>query len=63
MVSVTSGNLSAGRAHLRTIQPHQYCCTRCGYGIVVRALPPECPMCRGTVWEAGRRLPAPAPSM
>jgi hypothetical protein len=62
MVSPTRRNLS-GRAHPRTIEPQQYCCGTCGYGIVVRTLPAACPMCRGTMWETGRRLPAPAPSM
>jgi rubrerythrin len=25
-------------------------CGRCGYGIVVRREPPDCPMCRSTTW-------------
>ena len=28
-----------------------YRCASCGYGIVVRQLPPSCPMCRETRWE------------
>jgi hypothetical protein len=33
-------------------------CADCGYGIVIVASTlPDCPMCRGSVWEAG----APAP--
>lgn len=26
-------------------------CGRCGYGVVVRREPPECPMCRGSSWR------------
>jgi rubrerythrin len=26
-------------------------CKRCGYGVVVRREPPECPMCRETSWR------------
>jgi rubrerythrin len=26
-------------------------CGECGYGIVVRRDPPECPMCRTTSWS------------
>jgi rubrerythrin len=26
-------------------------CRACGYGIVVRRDPPNCPMCRGTEWQ------------
>ena len=32
-------------------------CRRCGYGIVVRREPPECPMCRSSAW---RERPGPA---
>ena len=28
----------------------EYRCAECGYGIVVRRDPPECPMCRSTAW-------------
>lgn len=28
-----------------------YRCAECGYGIIVRAVLPECPMCRGAEWE------------
>jgi rubrerythrin len=27
-------------------------CGECGYGIVVRRYPPQCPMCRKTSWSA-----------
>jgi rubrerythrin len=27
-------------------------CGECGYGIVVRREPPECPMCRSNEWRA-----------
>jgi hypothetical protein len=29
----------------------EFRCRRCGYGIVVRASPPRCPMCRGNAWQ------------
>jgi hypothetical protein len=28
-----------------------FTCAACGYGAVVRAELPPCPMCRGTLWE------------
>lgn len=27
-------------------------CGECGYGVIVRRTPPECPMCRGQAWES-----------
>jgi rubrerythrin len=27
-------------------------CAECGYGVIVRAVLPVCPMCRGVLWEA-----------
>jgi rubrerythrin len=27
-------------------------CEGCGYGVVLRREPPECPMCRQTSWRA-----------
>jgi hypothetical protein len=27
-------------------------CGCCGYGVVVRRDPPDCPMCRGSTWRA-----------
>jgi rubrerythrin len=33
-------------------------CSACGYGVVVRIAPVNCPMCNGSVWEyAGRTRP------
>lgn len=29
----------------------EYRCAECGYGVTVRAVLPECPMCRGREWE------------
>jgi rubrerythrin len=26
-------------------------CSECGYGIVVRRDPPDCPMCRSSEWQ------------
>lgn len=31
-------------------------CGRCGYGVVVRREPPECPMCREANWRERPRL-------
>jgi rubrerythrin len=31
-------------------------CRECGYGIVVRRDPPECPMCRSTTWSDRPRV-------
>jgi rubrerythrin len=28
----------------------EFWCSMCGYGVVVRAEPPACPMCRATSW-------------
>ena len=37
----TAGTAASGDFH----------CAECGYGITVRQLLPECPMCRGIQWE------------
>jgi hypothetical protein len=29
----------------------EFRCVQCGYGVIVRRLLPECPMCRGRSWE------------
>lgn len=29
----------------------EYHCAECGYGVSVRRVLPECPMCRGSQWE------------
>ena len=29
----------------------EFRCAECGYGVVVRHVLPECPMCRGCSWE------------
>jgi hypothetical protein len=33
-------------------------CAVCRYGVVVGTPPTRCPMCGGTTWVAGLRLPA-----
>ena len=38
---LAAGQAAAGEFH----------CAACGYGISVRRVLPECPMCRGTQWE------------
>jgi hypothetical protein len=30
----------------------EFRCLRCGYGVVVRSVLPECPMCRGLTWKS-----------
>ncbi|HLX32505.1 MAG TPA: hypothetical protein VKR79_07030 [Gaiellaceae bacterium] len=29
----------------------EFRCADCGYGVVVHVILPQCPMCRGSVWE------------
>lgn len=29
----------------------EYLCAECGYGVIVRHVLPQCPMCRGVDWE------------
>jgi rubrerythrin len=29
----------------------EFRCAECGYGVIVRSELPQCPMCRGLVWE------------
>ena len=29
----------------------EFRCAQCGYGVIVRRVLPECPMCRGHSWE------------
>jgi rubrerythrin len=36
----------------------EFRCAECGYGAIVRARLPECPMCHGLAWEAPERGPA-----
>ena len=30
----------------------EFRCAGCGYGVTVRTVLPQCPMCRGRLWEA-----------
>jgi rubrerythrin len=42
----------------------EFRCADCGYGIAVRSVLPDCPMCRGRAWEDAdvmRRRHAPPP--
>jgi hypothetical protein len=44
--------LQGGRRPALTALPTQsFRCSNCGYGAVLRADPPPCPMCRETAWE------------
>ncbi|MFL5926005.1 MAG: hypothetical protein ACJ77E_03615 [Gaiellaceae bacterium] len=36
---------------LSAARTHELVCGRCGYGIMVRAEPPRCPMCREADWR------------
>jgi rubrerythrin len=39
------------------VQPvRELWCGACGYGVVVRREPPECPMCRQANWRSRPRL-------
>lgn len=38
----------------------EFRCAECGYGVIVRTTLPECPMCRGRLWEADGPLALPA---
>ena len=29
----------------------EFRCAQCGYGVIVKRVLPECPMCRGRSWE------------
>ena len=35
--------------------PLELWCGVCGYGVVVRDVPPACPMCRASCWDEQRR--------
>jgi rubrerythrin len=39
---LTAGREAEGEFH----------CAECGYGVIVRTMLPQCPMCRGRLWEA-----------
>ena len=38
----------------------EFRCAGCGYGIVVRTVLPQCPMCRGRLWEPESPFALPA---
>jgi rubrerythrin len=42
---------NAPGAHAQTATRELFC-RRCGYGVVVRREPPDCPMCRSSAWSA-----------
>lgn len=52
-------------AFLRAGLPAQgeYVCSSCGYGISVRATLPQCPMCRGELWEEPATSPYALPPL
>jgi rubrerythrin len=38
----------------------EFRCAECGYGVVVRTVLPQCPMCRGLLWEPDSPFALPA---
>jgi hypothetical protein len=38
----------------------EFRCAECGYGVIVRTVLPQCPMCRGLLWEAHSPFALPA---
>jgi hypothetical protein len=44
------GRPAAGRARRRSPTVELRCRT-CGYGAIVRGVPPACPMCQGSEWD------------
>jgi hypothetical protein len=40
-----------------TMTSGQYECVACGYGIVIHAVLPSCPMCHGELWTRARWNP------
>jgi rubrerythrin len=38
-------------AEVAQVEPLEWVCRTCGYGVAVPHEPPPCPMCRGTEWE------------
>jgi rubrerythrin len=54
MTTTTTPRPDAGQ-HVQ--DPRELFCGECGYGVVIRRDPPECPMCRSEEWT---ERPAPA---
>ena len=50
-VAASSSTSAVPSTVTRTIATHEHRCAACGYGISVRELPAECPMCHGGLWE------------
>jgi rubrerythrin len=38
----------------------EFRCAECGYGVIVRTVLPQCPMCRGLLWQPDSRFTLPA---
>jgi hypothetical protein len=51
----TAGFVAAGRN-----AEGEFRCAECGYGVVVRTVLPQCPMCRGLLWEPESPFALPA---
>jgi rubrerythrin len=47
MSTITTSSPAARR---RFGEVRELFCGGCGYGVVIRRDPPECPMCRSSVW-------------
>jgi len=48
---MTSGTTTASNERNLLTGARELYCGECGYGIVVRREPPECPMCRSSAWS------------
>jgi rubrerythrin len=56
-VAASSSTSAVPPTVTRTLSTHDYRCAGCGYGISVRELPDECPMCHGALWEPAEWRP------
>jgi hypothetical protein len=50
-MAVAASSTTLSPASTSTVPAREYRCTGCGYGISVRDVPAECPMCHNGLWE------------
>jgi hypothetical protein len=65
---VTGGLDFRSIAQVEQVEPLEWVCRSCGYGVVVSNEPPPCPLCRGWDWEPRPRrrrstVPEPDPAV
>jgi rubrerythrin len=48
---MTTATTATTKKTNKPLDARELFCGECGYGIVVRRDPPECPMCRTTSWS------------